>query len=77
MSLAYLECNALSVILCGSFALRVFVPEMDTLQLNDKQHEKKYPVVWLLHDEGGAALDWQNDPGRAVCKGIWCVSYCT
>ena len=68
MSLAYLECNALSVILCGSFALRVFVPEMDTLQLNYKQHEKKYPVVWLLHDEGGAALDWQTTPAEQCAK---------
>lgn len=60
--MALFEFNALSVILGGSFAARVFLPEMDKLQLDDAAHAHKYPVLVLLHDEGGASIDWQRTP---------------
>lgn len=62
--MAQIEINALSTILCGSFSARVFLPEMNLLALNDKDHQKKYPVLWLLHTEGGAALDWLATPAE-------------
>ncbi len=58
--MAYLELNALSTILCGSFSAKVYLPEMDKLFIDDETHEKKYPVLWLLHSEGGTALDWNK-----------------
>lgn len=58
--MAYLECNALSTILCGSFSAKIYLPEMDQLELDDEKHEKKYPVLWLLHSEGGSSLDWNR-----------------
>lgn len=58
--MAYLELNALSTILCGSFSAKVYLPEMDKLLMDDDKHEKKYPVLWLLHSEGGTALDWNK-----------------
>ena len=58
--MAYLELNALSTILCGSFSAKVYLPEMDKLFIDDEKHEKKYPVLWLLHSEGGSALDWNR-----------------
>ena len=58
--MAYLELNALSTILCGSFSAKVYLPEMNLLALDDAKHEKKYPVLWLLHSEGGTALDWNR-----------------
>ena len=74
--MAYFEFNALSVVLCGSFAARVFIPEMDKLQLDDSAHEKKYPVLVLLHDEGGAAVDWQRTPAErcAAKHGIFIIA---
>jgi S-formylglutathione hydrolase FrmB len=74
--LAYFEFNALSVVLCGSFAARVFLPEMDKLQLDDAAHTKKYPVLVLLHSEGGAAVDWQTTPAERCAKehGIFIVA---
>jgi S-formylglutathione hydrolase FrmB len=58
--MAHLEFNALSTILCGSFSAKVYLPEMDKLFIDDDKHEKKYPVLWLLHSEGGSALDWNK-----------------
>ena len=58
--MAYLELNVLSTILCGSFSAKVYLPEMDKLFLDDEKHEMKYPVLWLLHSEGGTALDWNK-----------------
>jgi len=58
--MAYLELNALSTILCGSFSAKVYLPEMDKLFIDDEKHEKKYPVLWLLHSEGGTSLDWNK-----------------
>ena len=74
--MAQIEMNALSVILCGSFSVRIFLPEMDKLALNDAAHEKKYPVLWLLHDEGGAALDWLATPAEKLAAkyGIFIIA---
>ena len=58
--MAYLEFNALSTILCGSFSAKIYLPEMNLLDLDDEKHEKRYPVLWLLHSEGGTALDWNR-----------------
>ena len=60
IKMAYLELNALSTILCGSFSAKIYLPEMNMLYLDDEKHEKKYPVLWLLHNEGGTALDWSK-----------------
>lgn len=74
--MAQIEMNALSVITCGSFSARVFLPEMNLLDLNDKDHQKKYPVLWLLHTEGGAALDWLATPAErcAARYGIFIIA---
>lgn len=74
--MAFFELNALSVVMCGSFAARVFLPEMDRLQLGDKEHKTKYPVLLLLHDSGGASVDWQQTPAErcAVEHGIFIIA---
>lgn len=64
--MANIELNALSVITCGSFTARVFVPEIDKLQLNDSTHEKKYPVLWLLHTDGESSIDWMRTPAERL-----------
>ncbi len=64
--MAFFEFNALSVILGGSFAARVFIPEMDKLQLDDAAHTQKYPVLVLQHDEGGASMDLQRTPAERL-----------
>ncbi len=56
--MAYMEFNALSVVLCGSFSAKVFLPEMPQMELKHPGQGKKYPVLWLYHSEGGTALDW-------------------
>ena len=74
--MALFEFNALSVILGGSFAARVFLPEMDKLQLDDTAHAHKYPVLVLLHDEGGASIDWQRTPAERLAAehGIFVIT---
>lgn len=74
--MAQIEMNALSVITCGSISVRIFLPEMNLLALDDKEHKKKYPVLWLLHDEGGAALDWLATPAEycAAKYGIFIIA---
>ena len=74
--MSQIELNALSVITCGSFSARIFLPEMDKLMLDDKDHQKKYPVLWLLHDEGGAALDWLATPAERLAAqyGIFIIA---
>ncbi|HCS40569.1 MAG TPA: hypothetical protein DIW44_13420 [Anaerolineaceae bacterium] len=74
--MAFFEFNALSVVMGGSFAARVFVPEMDGLRLDDKEHNTKYPVLLLLHDSGGAAVDWQQTPAErcAAENGIFIIA---
>lgn len=74
--MAQIEINALSVITCGSFSARVFLPEMNLLHLDDSEHRKKYPVLWLLHTDGGAALDWLATPAErcAAQYGIFIIA---
>ncbi len=74
--MAYLEFNALSTVLCSSFSAKIFLPEMDKLLLDDEKHEKKYPVLWLLHNEGGTALDFTAMPVEkcAVEMGIFIIA---
>lgn len=74
--MAYLEFNALSTVLCGSFCAKIFLPEMSGLALDDEKHERKYPVLWLLHNEGGAALDFTAMPAEkcAVENGIFIIA---
>ena len=74
--MAQIEMNMLSVITCGSTSVRVFCPGMDKLYLDDAKHEKKYPVLWLLHDEGGAALDWLQTPAERLAEkyGIFIIA---
>lgn len=70
--MAYMEFNALSVILCGSFSAKVFLPEMPQMELKHPGRGKKYPVLWLYHSEGGTALDWVKTSAErcAVRHGI-------
>lgn len=74
--MAQIEMNALSVITCGSISVRIFLPEMNLLALDDKEHQKKYPVLWLLHNEGGAALDWLSTPAEQLAAkyGIFIIA---
>lgn len=74
--MAFFEFNALSVVMCGSFAARIFIPEMDKLHLDDKEHKTKYPMLLLLHDSGGAAVDWQQTPVErcAAENGIFIIA---
>jgi S-formylglutathione hydrolase FrmB len=74
--MAFFELNALSVVMCGSFAARVFIPEMDRLQLDEKEPKTKYPVLLLLHDSGGAAVDWHQTPAERCAdeNGIFIIA---
>lgn len=74
--MAQIEMNALSVITCGSISVRIFLPEMNLLALDDTEHTKKYPVLWLLHHEGGAAIDWLATPAEqcAAKYGIFIIA---
>ena len=74
--MATIEMNMLSVITCGSISVRVFCPGMDKLFLDDKEHTKKYPVIWLLHTDGGAALDWLATPAERIAEeyGIFLIA---
>ena len=74
--MAQIEMNALSVITCGSISVRIFLAEMNLLALDDKEHQKKYPVLWLLHNEGGAALDWLSTPAEQLAAkyGIFIIA---
>ena len=66
--MASIEMNMLSVITCGSISVRVFCPGMDKLALDDREHSTRYSVIWLLHDEGGAALDWLATPAERLAE---------
>ncbi len=74
--MAIFEFNALSVVMGGSFAARIFIPEMDKLHLDDEEHKIKYPVLLLLHGSGGAAVDWQQTPAErcAAENGIFIIA---
>lgn len=49
---------------------------MDRLRLGDKEHKTKYPVLLLLHDLGGASVDWQQTPAErcAAENGIFIIA---
>ena len=66
--MASIEMNMLSVITCGSISVRVFCPGMDRLALDDREHKTRYPVLWLLHDDGGAAIDWLATPAERLAE---------
>lgn len=74
--MATIEMNLLSVITCGSISIRVFCPGMDKLALDDKEHKVKYPVLWLLHTDGGAALDFLETPAERLAEkyGIFIIA---
>lgn len=74
--MATIEMNLLSVITCGSISIRVFCPGMDKLALDDREHKVKYPVLWLLHTDGGAALDWLETPAECLAEkyGIFIIA---
>lgn len=60
--MAYIEFNALSTVLGGSFTARIFLPEPDRLALDDASHQKTYPVLWLLHTDGETSLEFLKTP---------------
>ena len=66
--MAQIEINALSVLTCGSFTARVFLPGMGGLALDDRGHNKKYPVLWLLHDEGESSLQFLATPAERLAE---------
>lgn len=66
--MAQIEMNALSVITCGSITVRIFLPGMDKLALDDSGHTKKYPVVWLLHDDGESSVQWLASPAERLSE---------
>lgn len=74
--MAVIEMNALSTVLCGSFSAKVFLPEMDKLQLDEEGRNKKYPVLWLFHSDGGTSMDWLTTPAEkcAVSNGIFVIA---
>ena len=66
--MAIIEMNALSTVLCGSFSAKVFFPEMDKLGLGENDYDKKYPVLWLYHSDGGSSMDWLCTPAEKCAK---------
>ena len=57
--MAYIEFNALSVCLGGSFTASVFAPELKDLKKNETL-DKLYPVLYLIHDDGGDSTDFRG-----------------
>jgi S-formylglutathione hydrolase FrmB len=76
MKMAHIEFNALSVYLGGTFSSQIYLPEMDKLALDDDKHETRYPVLWLIHSEGGASCDWNYTRAEAcaVEHGIFIIA---
>ena len=74
--MAMIEMNALSTVLCGSFSARVFLPEMNKLRIGEDDYDKKYPVLWLYHSDGGSSLDWLTTPAEACAaeNGIFIIA---
>ena len=66
--MAQIEMNALSVITCGSVTVRIFLPGMDKMALDDAGHTKKYRVLWLLHDEGESSVQWLASPAERIAE---------
>ena len=54
--MAVIEMNALSVCLSGSFAAKVFAPSQKSL--SETNDGRGYPVLFLLHDDGGDSTDF-------------------
>ncbi len=66
--MAYLELNALSTVLGGSFTARVFLPEIEKLDLDDKDHAKRYPLLLLLHTDGETSLSFLKTPVESLAE---------
>lgn len=66
--MAYVEFNALSTVLGGSFTARIFLPGLDKLALEDKEHQKRYPVLWLLHTDGETSLEFLKTPIESLAE---------
>lgn len=60
--MSYIAFNALSTVLGGSFTARLFLPGLDKLALDDRAHQKRYPVIWLLHTDGETSLEFLKTP---------------
>lgn len=54
--MAHIELNALSVNLAGTFGAHIYMPELNVLG------KKQYPVLWFIHDDGGAPEDLLRFP---------------
>lgn len=74
--MAYIELNALSTLLCGSFTARIFLPGMDGMYLDDASHETKYPVLYLLHDDGGLSADFIRTSAEKIAEKYRCLVIC-
>lgn len=66
--MAYVEFNALSTVLGGSFTARAFLPGLDRLDLEDARHQKRYPVLWLLHTDGETSLEFLKTPVEGLAE---------
>ena len=66
--MAYVEFNALSTVLGGSFTARAFLPGLDRLDLKDARHQKRYPVLWLLHTDGESSLEFLKTPVEGLAE---------
>ena len=66
--MAYAEFNALSTVLGGSFTARVFLPGLDKLDLEEREHKRRYPVIWLLHSDGETSLQFLKTPIESLVE---------
>lgn len=66
--MSYIVFNALSTVLGGSFTARLFLPGLDKLVLDDRAHQKRYPVVWLLHTDGETSLEFMKTPMESLAE---------
>lgn len=66
--MSYIEFNALSTVLGGSFTARIFLPGLEKLALDDKEHQKRYPVLWLLHTDGETSLQFLKTPIEGLAE---------
>ncbi len=69
--MAHIELNALSVNLAGTFGAHIYFPELDKLG------KKQYPVLWFIHDDGGAPEDLLRFPGLeeyAMTHGVFVIA---
>ena len=49
---------------------------MDKLGLGENDYDKKYPVLWLYHSDGGSSMDWLCTPAEkcAAENGIFIIA---